>query len=82
MKKISIIALALVVVFSLSACGRRNNNENTIPATTDNGTIIPDMDPTFDTNIPDPDVDTSMPMYTEGTDNTLDTGMTDNTIGR
>lgn len=73
MKKISMIVLALVMAFSLVACGRRNNNETSAPSTTAsdrNPTIIPDMDPTITTNIPDPDVDTSMPMYTDGTEGT------------
>lgn len=73
MKKISMIILALVMTFSLVACGRQNNNETSAPSTTAsdrNPTIIPDMDPTIHTNIPDPDVDTSMPMYTDGTEGT------------
>lgn len=77
MKKFSIIALALVVMLCFAACGRRNNNETSAPSTTAsdfNNTIIPNMDPTIDTNIPDPSVDTSMPMYTDGTEDTLDTG--------
>lgn len=73
MKKFSMIALALVVMLSFAACGRRKNNETSAPTTTAsdfNNTIIPNMDPTIATNIPDPSVDTSMPMYTDGTEGT------------
>lgn len=62
MKKYSIIALAIILTLSLAACGRRNDTPDT------GMTILPNMEPTIDTNIPDPDVDTKMPMYTEGTD--------------
>ena len=77
MKKISIIALGLIMAFSLAACGRSNNNTTDTTAATNPSTdmnILPDMNPTLDTNIPDPSVDTSMPMYTDGTDSTTDTG--------
>ena len=75
MKKITITALALVMTLTLAACGRRNNNVTSAPTTkaTENNTIIPDMNPTIDTNIPDPNVDTSMPMYTNGTEDTTGT---------
>ena len=78
MKKLSMIALALVLSLSLAACGRGKNSETSAPTNTTankstfDPTIIPDMDPTLETNIPDPSVDTSMPMdtdITEGTDN-------------
>lgn len=62
MKKYSIIALTIVLAMSLAACGRRNDTPDT------GMTILPSMDPTIDTNIPDPEVDTKMPMYTDGTD--------------
>ena len=76
MKRIFILAMAILVTFSLAACGRRKNNETTAPTgatnnTTFNDTIIPDMDPTLETNIPDPSVDTSMPMATEETENAV-----------
>jgi hypothetical protein len=62
------------LVLSLSACGCSNSmpGETQIPATT----LIPDILPTMDTNIPDPEVDTQMPIYTEGTDSTADTSST------
>ena len=50
-------------------------------------TLLPSMDPTINTNIPDPDVDTKMPMYTDGTDAgdqtfpTGETGMTGDGMG-
>ncbi len=62
MKKCSIYALTIILVLSLAACGRSNDTQ-------DSGmTILPSMDPTITTNIPDPDVDTKMPMYTDGSD--------------
>lgn len=62
MKKYSIIALILLLTLSLSACGMRDKSP-------DSGiTILPSMDPTIGTNIPDPNVDTKMPIYTDGTD--------------
>ncbi len=82
MKKFSIVILVLTVVLSLAACGCQNSNNatNTTGTQADtNMTILPDMDNTLGTNIPDPDVDTSMPIYTDGTGTTDDTGMTDNT---
>ena len=76
MKKGIILALLVVMIFSLSACGRNRGGETSAPTiipTTDM-TILPDTMPTIGTNIPDPDVDTSMPMYTGGTDATDSTG--------
>ena len=70
MKKYGIIALVLILVFALAACGRRNKEQDdTTPGTetnesTDTDPTIPDptiMDPLPETNIPDPNVDTSMP---------------------
>lgn len=81
MKRLSIIALVLVLTLSLVACGRRDNGETSAPTTTTPSTdmtIIPHMDPTLDTNIPDPNVDSSMPMYTEGTNSTDPMGETGN----
>lgn len=79
MKRFSIIALVLVLAISLAACGRRNNNETSAPST--DVTILPDINPTIDTNIPDPDVNTSMPMYTDGTNSTDGFGNTDGSNG-
>ena len=85
MKKISIIALMLVLTMALAACGRTDNKETT-PATTapiTTTTTIPSMDPTLGTNIPDPSVDTSMPDITGSTDDTIFTensGMTETTL--
>ena len=79
MKKFSIITLALVMIIALAACGRGNTDETSTPTTTSsdfNPTIIPDMDPTIETNIPDPNVDSTMPIYTDGTESTDTTGMT------
>ena len=62
MKKFCAIVLVCLITLSLTACGRRKDNTN------NNNTILPTMDPTIATNIPDPDVDTKMPMYTNGMD--------------
>lgn len=76
MKKIAIFALVLVLALGLCACGRRNDTPvNTMPST--DMSIIPDMDATLDTNIPDPNVDTEMPLYTDNTNSTEN--MTGNT---
>ena len=83
MKKFSMAILALTVMLTLAACGCQNSNKptNTTNMTPDTSmTILPDMDNTIGTNIPDPDVDTSMPIYTEGTDATDDTSMTNETV--
>lgn len=64
MKKISVILLALVMVASLSACGRNNDTGAT---DRNDMTILPTAIPTMETNIPDPEVDTQMPMYTDDT---------------
>ncbi len=68
MKKISIIALSLLLCTSLAACGKRSKTPSTTAATetTTETSMIPGldptiMDPTIHTNIPDPEVDTSMP---------------------
>lgn len=81
MKRFSIIALVFVLSLSLAACGRRKNNEMTVPTTTEatSNTIMPDIMPTIETNIPDPSVDTSMPEYNFGTDATDHTGIYDST---
>lgn len=72
MKKYVMIALVLVLALSLCACGRRNDTPvNTMPST--DMSVIPDMDATLDTNIPDPNVDTEMPLYTDNTNSTENT---------
>ena len=72
MKKFSILALTLILALSFVACGRNNDQAG------NNMTIMPDVMPTLETNIPDPDVDTQMPIYTDGanTDTMEPTGQT------
>ena len=73
MKKITIAIMATLLVFIMVACGRRqDSNTNTTPSTQTTTqpttmTILPDIDPTLDTNIPDPNINTEMPSYTDGT---------------
>lgn len=75
MKKIAIILLVLLIALSICACGRSDRDETSIPTEPSNPiNILPSMDPTIDTNIPDPDVNSTMPMYTDATDSTDDTG--------
>lgn len=75
MKKIAIILLVLLIALSICACGRSDRDETSIPTEPSSPiNILPSMDPTIDTNIPDPDVNSTMPMYTDATDSTDDTG--------
>ena len=62
MKALLTLMLAATLAVSLWACGCSNGTPGT--------TLMPDILPTIDTNIPDPEVDTQMPIYTEGTDGT------------
>lgn len=84
MKKISIFVLSLLLALGVAACGRNNREENITPSNiqpSQSMPILPDMDPTLDTNIPDPNINTEMPTYTDGTDPTgmmPDTGDTQN----
>ena len=73
MKKRSIIALVILLCLSLTACGRRNDKTDV--------TILPTMDPTIGTNVPDPSVEQSMPMYTDGTESTNNTANPDTGSG-
>ena len=70
MKKISIAVLAAILVLSMAACGRKQDNTPTTKPTTQptEMTILPNIDPTLDTNIPDPNINTEIPTYTDGTD--------------
>ena len=80
MKKLCIIALVFVLTFALAACGRRKNDNTitTMPTTqptttpTTDTSILPEMDPTMDTNVPDPDVNGAVPDGTDGMDTILD----------
>jgi len=65
MKRISILALAIAMAFTMVACGRRKEDNDSAP-TQDNVTnndenIVPDVIPDMDQNVPDPNVDSSMP---------------------
>lgn len=86
MKKISIIALTLVLTAALCACGRRNNNTapTTVAPTTMAPTIIPSVpgtEPTVDTRLPEHNTETRTPGMDEGTAGTEHgtTGTTDTT---
>ena len=69
MKKFCYMILVLVMLASLVACGRKNNNDATVTTVPNNSTTapstgmptLPDSMPTLETNIPDPSVDTQMP---------------------
>lgn len=73
MKQLFAIALTLIMVCGLCACGRKpaETTPTTMPTTTVTTTVpttavtMPTMDPTLETNIPDPSVDTSMPDATD-----------------
>ena len=85
MKKLCIIALVFVLIFTLAACGRRNDdntNNTTLPTTVPTTEkILPEMDPTSATNIPDPDVNGAVPDGTDGMEDILDDMTGDNTTG-
>ena len=83
MKRIFIFAMAILVTFSLAACGRRDKTTATTEPTrataTIPGTNPTILDPTFETNIPDPSVNSTMPSiipdmsipdFTDGSDPT------------
>lgn len=72
MKKLLIIALTLVFILSLAACDRKNRDENNTTVPTTENSILPEMDPTMDTNVPDPDVQGAVPDGTNGMDDMLD----------
>ena len=71
MKKLSIFALILVLVLALAACGKKNDtgSQNTTVPTTGNS-VLPEMDPTMDTNIPDDNVNGNSTDTTGTTDAT------------
>jgi len=74
MKSFISVILALICVLGLTACGCSNSmtGDTQTPGTT----LIPNILPTLDTNIPDPEIDTQIPIYTEGTDSTAETDLT------
>ena len=77
MKKFTMLALVLVLTLSMAACRRKDdNNETTTRETsteaTQGTTMMPEIEPTLETNIPDPEVDTSMPDMTDMIDGTED----------
>ena len=65
MKLFATTILATFLTVLLTACGC--SNSALTDTTTPNSTMIPDILPTIETNIPDPEVDTEMPIYTNGT---------------
>ena len=72
MKKLSIFALVLVLALAMAACGKKDDtgSQNTTVPTTGNS-ILPEMDPTMDTNIPDDNVNGNS-TDTTGTTNTTE----------
>lgn len=61
MKKYSAIVMIAVLAISLCACGRKTQPQvtdpmPTVPESTTIPTVIPEIDPTMETNIPDPTV--------------------------
>lgn len=72
MKKFSIFALVLVLALAMAACGKKDDtgSQNTTVPTTGNS-ILPEMDPTMDTNIPDDNVNGNS-TDTTGTTNTTE----------
>lgn len=56
MKKFALIALVIVLVLSLTACGRNNDTATQDNNQTPSTDIVPDVMPDDSTNIPDPEV--------------------------
>ncbi|MBR5529089.1 MAG: hypothetical protein IKU57_01305 [Oscillospiraceae bacterium] len=86
MKKLCIIALAIVLTLSFAACGRRNDDtteNSTLPTTvpTTESSVLPQMDPTSATNIPDSDVEGATADDNDGMEDIIDdmTGNNSNT---
>jgi len=71
MRAIMTALFAVALAFSLTACGCSNSAMGDTQAP--NTTILPDILPTIETNIPDPEVDTQMPIYTEDSNATTET---------
>ena len=62
MKRLGIFTLIVAMLFSLCACRRKEETKptETKPVATETApTVIPEMDPTIGTNIPDPTVDSN-----------------------
>ena len=73
MKKIIMLLMAIVMVLSLAACGRRKDTNKENPITTPtNDTILPETNPNTPQNIPDPEVDSNS---TENDNSPLDENM-------
>ena len=74
MKKFAIIATALAMVLSFSACGKNKNQPTTPSRATQPITVPTKPDMTMpSTNIPDPTVDSNSTMPTGDTGNTNST---------
>ena len=75
MKKLSIFALVLVLALAMAACGKKDNtgSQNTTVPTTGNS-VLPEMDPTMDTNIPDDNVNGNSTDTTGNTSSTENSG--------
>mgnify|MGYP002513141085 CR=1 FL=1 len=69
-RKLLALFLSAAMMMSMAACGRKQDNTPTTMPTTQptEMTILPNIDPTLDTNIPDPNINTEIPTYTDGTD--------------
>lgn len=75
MKKIIILLMAVVMVISLAACGRRKDTNKTPVTEPTNDTILPETNPDTPQNIPDPEVDSNS---TEHDNSPLDGDMNGN----
>lgn len=94
MKRFTLFAATLILMSALSACGKKDNPKPTMPQnntqpTTVAPTIMPELPPTIETNIPDPTVnensqgfDTMDDNFTDSTSETFDSTVTDNTTNQ
>lgn len=68
MKKFALIALVIVLVLSLTACGRNNDTTTQDNNQTPSTDIVPDVMPDDSTNIPDPEVNGNSTTDNNGAD--------------
>ncbi len=80
MKKFTLFAVAFILMSALCACGRKDEPKPTAPqSNTQPSTVapslMPELDPTLETNIPDPTVNENSQGFEDMDDNFTDSTM-------